>query len=201
MNRLPFQSPNTALPARWFPVKNDDATAAPPNGVGKVVDTDANGVIHVVRPDADSIDPRRLVILDGNGAAAGGYCQATDQWPWWAATDASPAVGDELGTAAGSWKLAATKTGFVAWSAAASGMFLADAGGGGLTTCPPPPDPPEGVACTDCCHKDDIEEMCDGTGTGSVFRLVKTFLLGNGKFRECVGPWTADYPPPDWDPC
>lgn len=132
MIHIPYRPQNPAQPSRWFPVKNTSGSDAPANAVLKITGVDANGVVTVIQPDADNIDPAMLCIADAAGVKASQYGQATNQGPWYAATPDSPAVGDNLGTAASTWTLAAGKSGFMAWTAAVSGIFLAmPAGGGG----------------------------------------------------------------------
>lgn len=171
-----FTPGDSISPRRLLPVKNTGDEEAPAQGVVMVVSPgiDADGVIPVARPDADGVDPRRLMVVYDAAIPAGGYGQATPDWPCWAKCEATgsgsgsgagglPATGDEVGTEANSWLLHAGQAGFVVWAAddATDAVYVQ---GGNTLVCA---EGGSGSGCPSGTPLDDLIQ-CDGSGNTQI---------------------------------
>ncbi len=129
--------------ARWMTVKNGESTPVPPFGVVEVIGVTDDGLqIEIRRPTSANLESGRLLFAGFTGIAANSTGIAHASYPCLVLHEASEgtlAIGDELGTAANSYKLLKGNTGFLAIQATDSGqdvlmascMGVGDGGGGG----------------------------------------------------------------------
>lgn len=136
-----FQPTDFLSSFKWWPVRNQHGTDAPPHAALMVTGV-ADGCVTVSQPDADGKSPA-LVLFNGPGLfPAGAEGQATSDpggRAKYATGDGTPAAGETWGTGAASWELRKGKSGFVAWGGADGGsaVFVPDLSATAGTWTPP----------------------------------------------------------------
>jgi len=117
---------------RWIPFANGAGEEIPGFALLRVTSTDSDGLITVGKPNEDSA---QLLLVNGpTPVASGGRGDCTFDFPihmLYDTGDGTPAVGEEWGSANGSWKLNSGKGGFLILGGATSGRVLAARAGGG----------------------------------------------------------------------
>ncbi len=98
--------------ARWLAAKNNDAGEMPAFAVAVVASSGTEGQFVLTKPTANG---EHAWIAGAVPVLAGDGAQVTNDFPAWALYDdgdGTPAVGEEWGAGASSWKLRKGKTGF-----------------------------------------------------------------------------------------
>jgi len=92
-------------------IQNSFAGEIPAHGVMEITAVDSSGAHWVRRPDADNLV--NILVNDSSIIPESGTARIRKEWPKPALMTGSPSVGDEIGTASGSFNFETGKTGFI----------------------------------------------------------------------------------------
>lgn len=110
---------------RWVPIKNDSGEEIPPHGICLISEIDNEGAVHVVKPNANSIQADKLLANSGTPVKIGGYGAGSKDWPTAVfCSNKLITAGVEVGTKNGSWELNSEQCGFYSWSSQFRNILL-----------------------------------------------------------------------------
>jgi len=114
--------------------KNQSGEVIPPRSAVQLDGTFTSGARDVIKPNGNSLDSNLIVFSGEQTVPIDGEFWAITTFEALTTTSDTPSIGDDIGTASGSWELTTAQTGFKARGASGGYVYAVPFSGGGVST-------------------------------------------------------------------